>query len=49
MKSALEMIPAAHVLFEVEGAGHDLLLKKMLGELPTRVVGEFRTFIKKIG
>jgi predicted alpha/beta-hydrolase family hydrolase len=47
MKSALRLIPAAHVLFEVEGAGHDLLIKKTLGELPARVVSEFQTFAKK--
>jgi len=47
MKSALEMIPVARVLFEVEGAGHDLLTKKTLGELPSRVVSEFQTFVKK--
>jgi hypothetical protein len=47
MKSALEMIPVARVLFEVEGAGHDLLTKKTLGELPARVVSEFQTFVKK--
>jgi len=47
MKSALEMIPAAHVLFEVEEASHDLLTKKTLGELPARVVSEFQTFVKK--
>jgi predicted alpha/beta-hydrolase family hydrolase len=47
MKSALEMIPAAHVLFEVEGAGHDLLTKRALGDLSARVVSEFQTFVKK--
>jgi uncharacterized protein len=47
MKSALEMIPAAHILFEVDGAGHDLLTMKALGELPARVVSEFQPFVKK--
>ena len=47
MKSAIEMIPAGHVLLEVEGAGHDLVTKKTLGELPARVVSEFQTFVKK--
>jgi uncharacterized protein len=46
MKSALKLIPAAHILFEVEGAGHDLLIKKMFGELPGRVVSEFQRFVK---
>ena len=47
MKSAIEIIPAGHVLLEVEGAGHDLVTKKTLGELPARVVSEFQTFVKK--
>jgi predicted alpha/beta-hydrolase family hydrolase len=49
MKSALELIPASHCLLEVDGAGHDLLIKKNLGELPARVVSEFQTFVKRIG
>ena len=49
MKSALKLIPASHALLEVDGAGHDLLIKKNLGELPTRVVSEFQTFVKEIG
>jgi predicted alpha/beta-hydrolase family hydrolase len=47
MKSALKLIPSPHILLEVEGAGHDLLIKKTLGELPARVVSEFQTFVKK--
>lgn len=47
MNSALKLIPASHVLFEVDGAGHDLLIKKTLGELPARVVSEFQSFVKK--
>jgi predicted alpha/beta-hydrolase family hydrolase len=47
MKSALTLIPASHALLEVEGAGHDLLIKKTIGELSVRVVSEFQTFIKK--
>jgi predicted alpha/beta-hydrolase family hydrolase len=47
MKSALKLIPAPHVLFEVDGAGHDLLIKKTPGELPARVVSEFQAFVKK--
>src|ERR1700675_2225310 len=47
MKSALQLIPASHALFEVDGAGHDLLIKKTIGELPVRVVSEFQTFVKK--
>jgi predicted alpha/beta-hydrolase family hydrolase len=49
IKSALKLIPASHALLEVDGAGHDLLIKKNLGELPTRVVSEFQTFVKEIG
>jgi len=47
IESALKLIPAARVLFEVDGAGHDLLIKKTLGELPSRVVSEFQSFVKK--
>jgi uncharacterized protein len=47
MKSALKLIPASHALLEVDGAGHGLLIKKTLGELPTRVVSEFQSFVKK--
>jgi uncharacterized protein len=47
MKSALKLIPAPHALLEVDGAGHDLLAKKVLGELPTRVVAEFCSFFSK--
>jgi uncharacterized protein len=47
MKSALKLIPASHALFEVDGAGHDLLIKKTIGELPVRVVSEFQTFVRK--
>jgi hypothetical protein len=46
MKSALELIPASHTLFEVEGAGHDLLPKKSAGELPARIVNAFQSFLK---
>jgi len=47
MKSALKLIPAAHALFDVDGAGHDLLAKKTLGELPARIAGEFCRFLAK--
>jgi hypothetical protein len=46
MKAALELIPGPHALFEVEGAGHDLLGKKNGGELPARIVKEFQQFMK---
>ena len=46
MKAALELIPAAHALEEIEGAGHDLLGKKSGGELPARVATGFQTFLQ---
>src|ERR1700722_15198472 len=46
-KPALKLIPASHALFEVDGAGHDLLIRKTIGELPRRVVSEFQAFVKK--
>jgi uncharacterized protein len=47
MNSAVKLIPALHALYEADGAGHDLLIKKAFGELPVRVVSEFQTFVKK--
>src|SRR5580693_7815145 len=47
MKSALKLVPAPHALLEVDGAGHDLLAKKTLGELPASVVSEFCSFLNK--
>jgi hypothetical protein len=47
MESALKLIPAAHALHEVEGAGHDLAIKKSFGDLPARVVSEFQVFAEK--
>ena len=47
MKSALNLIPVPHALLEVDGAGHDLLARKALGELPARVVSEFCRFLSK--
>jgi len=46
MNSALELAPALHAMLEVDGAGHDLLLKKTANELPSRVVSEFEIFLK---
>jgi predicted alpha/beta-hydrolase family hydrolase len=48
MRAALELIPAAHAMFEVDGAGHELLAKKTANELPTHVVTEFVTFLKTL-
>jgi predicted alpha/beta-hydrolase family hydrolase len=48
MNPALKLIPAPHALLEVDGAGHDLLAKKKLGELPNRVVNEFQNFVKNL-
>jgi predicted alpha/beta-hydrolase family hydrolase len=48
MTSALELIPGSHALLEVDGAGHDLLPKKTGNELPSRVVSEFKTFLKTL-
>jgi len=46
MNSALKLLPGSHALFEVDGAGHDLLVKKTPGELPGRLVSEFQAFVK---
>jgi hypothetical protein len=46
MESALELIPARHKLFEIDGAGHDLLGKKTAGDLPALIVKEFQEFMQ---
>jgi uncharacterized protein len=46
MNSALELIPGSHAMLEVDGAGHDLLPKKIANELPSRVASEFKMFLK---
>jgi hypothetical protein len=48
MKSALELIPASHALFEVPGAGHEILSKKAGGELPAEIADGFKAFLKTI-
>src|SRR5208283_5286140 len=48
MKSALELIPASHALFEVHGAGHELLSKKTASELPAQIVDKFKMFAKTL-
>jgi len=48
MEAALKLLPAAHELLEVEGAGHDLLGKKAAGELPARIAKEFLVFSNKL-
>jgi hypothetical protein len=48
MQSALKLIPASHALMELDGAGHDLQIKKTFGELPLRVVSEFQTFVREL-
>jgi uncharacterized protein len=48
MKSALELIPASHALFEVLSAGHELLSKKTASELPAKIVDKFKMFAKTL-
>jgi predicted alpha/beta-hydrolase family hydrolase len=48
MNSALQLIPGAHDMLEVDGVGHDLLGKKAPNELTTRVVNEFGMFLKAL-
>ena len=45
MQSALNLIPASHALYEVDGAGHELLSPKIAPELPARVATEFQQFL----
>jgi predicted alpha/beta-hydrolase family hydrolase len=45
--SALQLIPAAHAILEVDGAAHDLLpKKKTANDLPSQVVTAFKSFLK---
>src|SRR5258708_35095205 len=44
MRSALSLIPARTLLFEVERSGHELLPKKGDGDLPGQIVAAFRGF-----
>jgi predicted alpha/beta-hydrolase family hydrolase len=46
MESALKLIPAAHRLLEVTGAGHELLDKKAGDGLPARIVAAFEGFFE---
>jgi uncharacterized protein len=46
MNSALKLIPGSHTMLKVDGAGHDLLPKRTANELPSRVVNEFREFLR---
>lgn len=48
MNSALKLIPAAHELFEVPGASHEILSKKAGGELPAEIVDGFKVFVKTL-
>ena len=48
MSSALQLIPTAHALLEVDGAGHDLIAKNAAHQLPTQVVIEFATFLETL-
>jgi predicted alpha/beta-hydrolase family hydrolase len=46
MNSALALIPASHALFEVQGAGHEILSKKSASEFPAQIVDNFKVFLK---
>jgi predicted alpha/beta-hydrolase family hydrolase len=46
MDSALALIPASHALFEVQGAGHEILSKKSASEFPAQIVDNFKVFLK---
>jgi uncharacterized protein len=46
MQAALNQIPGRHSLYEVEGAGHELLPKKGAGNLPAQIVAWFQEFLQ---
>lgn len=45
MKAALQLIPAANMLLEIPGAGHELLSPKTSSNLPAEVIGAFLEFL----
>jgi uncharacterized protein len=45
MQAALQLIPAPHSIFEVEGVGHELLSKKNADTLPSAVASNFLNFV----
>lgn len=45
LKAALDLIPAAHAVLEIHGAGHDLIRKNGIGEVAHRIAAEFSAFI----
>jgi predicted alpha/beta-hydrolase family hydrolase len=45
MQTALQLIPALHSLFEVEGAGHELFTKKNAATMPSAVAISFQNFV----
>jgi predicted alpha/beta-hydrolase family hydrolase len=47
VKSSLELIPARKLLLEIEGAGHDLLSRKAVSDLPGRIVEASQTFFAR--
>ena len=45
MRAALTLLPGRNLLLEIEGAGHDLLGRKVSDDLPVRIVRAFQDFI----
>jgi hypothetical protein len=48
MKSSLELIPAHKLLLDIEGAGHDLLPRKVESDLPGRIVETWKAFFRSL-
>jgi uncharacterized protein len=46
MNAALEALPGQKLLLTVEGAGHELLSKKLVGVLPGQIADAFQTFFR---
>jgi uncharacterized protein len=46
LRTAVSLIPGRHEVLEVENAGHDLLVKKSVGELPEQIARQFAEFVK---
>ena len=47
MNTALKLIPGPHAMIEMEGAGHDLMVRKGATGALAKVVNEFEVFMKQ--
>ena len=46
MQSTLKLIPGRHEVFEIQGAGHELLPRKGVSEIPRQIVMRFQAYFR---